>query len=528
VQGCKLDGIWPSPWQSGWPCGADGGGNLTDIDPQFVAETPVGNVEGTLSGDARLKLGSPVLNKGNNLLVPAGYTTDLDGNPRIAAAIVDLGAYELPTCANRVVHVTPSGAGLRDGSSWANASDSLQYALSVAIRTQCQVWVAKGTYRPSPIGDRQASFRLRNQLAVFGGFAGNETQLTQRNWIANPTILSGDIGVAGDDSDNSLHVVRADSVGIAAILDGFTIEKGRANLAAPAQDAYGAGVLMNSSSATLRNLVIRHNVADGFGGGLYKTGPGQPLLENISFESNSAGAKGGGMHSDNGNATLRRVTFTGNVANQDGGGLSAFSGDVSGSHLRLAGNTAGVNGGGLLYAALGKLTNVELSGNYAGARGGGVYTQGTLTLTNASIAGNRASTGNGGVRQAGGSLLLQNSFVWNNREAGTTGSAGASIGQAGGTTVRYSMLQGCKPSGAWNGACGSDGGWNLPDANPLMVAPLGPTLAPSGAGDHRLQAASPLRNKGDNSALPADVTSDLGGLPRIVGGLVDHGAHEVQ
>lgn len=529
VQGCKPDGIWTGEvWEAGHACGLDGGGNLSDVNPQFELDT-FGNVLGSVVGDAHLKLGSPAINKGNNALLPPGYTRDLDGNPRIAYTTVDLGAYEQAMCpAGRVMHVTTTGAGLRDGSSWANAADSLQYALSMSLRAQCQVWVAKGTYTPTSVVDRHASFRLKNLLAVYGGFAGTETSLAQRNWSANETILSGEIGVAGDTADNSLHVVRGDSVAASAVLDGFTIRHGRANLAAPTQDAYGAGVLLNSSSATLRNLVIRDNSADGFGGGLYKTGPGQPLLENIRFESNSAGAKGGGMHSDNGNATLRRVSFTGNLAGQDGGGLSAFSGDVSGSQLRFAGNTAGIHGGGLLYAATGKLTNVEISGNYAGARGGGVYTQGTLTLTNAGLAGNRAGTSQGGLRQAGGSLLLQNSYVWNNREAGFTGSTSANIGQVGGTTVRHSMLQGCKPVGTWNSTCGIDAGFNLPDANPLLLAPLPPASAPSVAGDHRLQVASPLRNKGDNAALPSDVTSDLLGLPRIVGGVVDHGPHEVQ
>lgn len=532
VQGCKPGGVWTGDaWTAGAACGIDGGGNLSDTDPNFVAATPVGDPTGSLVGDAHLQLGSPALNQGNNLLLPAGATTDLDGHPRIAAVDVDLGAYELATCpAGRVLHVTTTGAGLRDGSSWANATDDLSYALGVALRAQCQVWVAKGSYRPAKFGDRTASFRLKNLLAVYGGFVGTETQLAQRDWVANPTILTGDIGIAGDTGDNSLHVVRADLVSASAVLDGFTIRDGRAQPLAAPQDGYGAGVLMNSSSATLRNLVIRDNSADGFGGGLYKTGPGQPLLENVRFEANSAGTKGGGLHTDNGNLTLRKASFVANLAGQDGGGLSAWSGDVNGSQLRIVGNSAGLYGGGLLFAAQGKLTNVEIAGNYAGARGGGAQVQGTLalTLTNASVTGNRAGTANGGLRQSGGTLLLQNSFLWNNREAGVTGSASANLGQSGATSVRYSMLQGCKPAGTWNANCGTDGGFNLADANPLLIAPLAPTLAPGTAGDHRLQAASPLRNKGDNGALPGEVTSDLAGLPRIVGGVVDHGAYEVQ
>jgi predicted outer membrane repeat protein len=47
-----------------------------------------------VSYDYHLQATSPCIDGGNNSLVPAGATTDLDGNPRIAGAAVDMGAYE--------------------------------------------------------------------------------------------------------------------------------------------------------------------------------------------------------------------------------------------------------------------------------------------------------------------------------------------------------------------------------------------------------------------------------------------------
>jgi hypothetical protein len=48
----------------------------------------------TTSGDYHLQLNSPCINKGNNLIIPAGITNDRDGNSRIISDTVDLGAFE--------------------------------------------------------------------------------------------------------------------------------------------------------------------------------------------------------------------------------------------------------------------------------------------------------------------------------------------------------------------------------------------------------------------------------------------------
>src|SRR5690606_38607828 len=75
--------------------------------------------------------------------------------------------------------------------------------------------------------------------------------------------------------------------------------------------------------------------------------------------------------------------------------------------------------------------------------------------------------------------------------------------------VTYSDIQ-----GGWVGP----GDGNI-DADPLWLDPA--------AGDFRLGAASPCINAGDNSAVPAGITTDLAGLPRFVG-IVDMGAYEYQ
>jgi predicted outer membrane repeat protein len=72
-----------------------GMGNIDD-NPLFVEPDGVDNVIGTEDEQLRLLRGSPCLDAGENSAVPPSAVTDLDGHPRIANGIVDMGAYEGP------------------------------------------------------------------------------------------------------------------------------------------------------------------------------------------------------------------------------------------------------------------------------------------------------------------------------------------------------------------------------------------------------------------------------------------------
>ena len=136
---------------------------------------------------------------------------------------------------SQILYAIPGADG--DCLSWETACD-LQTAIESAAYGS-QVHAAEGTYFPSLTGDRFISFTMKIGVAIYGGFPPGGGAWDSRDWQANPSILSGDIGVIGEPSDNSYHVVKGSSVNSEAILDGFTITGGFADSTAPYDSGAG-------------------------------------------------------------------------------------------------------------------------------------------------------------------------------------------------------------------------------------------------------------------------------------------------
>ena len=106
-----------------------------------------------------------------------------------------------------IIFVDKDASGAFDGTSWTNAYKILQNALDAAVSGD-QVWVAEGAYYPDAgqnhiNNDRTETFQLINGVAIYGGFAGTETLLSQRDPAANLTILSGDIDKEDTDTNGN-------------------------------------------------------------------------------------------------------------------------------------------------------------------------------------------------------------------------------------------------------------------------------------------------------------------------------------
>ena len=318
-----------------------------------------------------------------------------------------------PASAAGVIYVDRTASGTNNGTSWANAYKSLQKALSVAGSGD-QIWVAKGIYKPTNLTNRTASFDLKNDVRVYGGFAGTETALSQRNPAANLTILSGEIGSTSDPTDNSYHVVRALGLNGTAVLDGFTIRAGYANRPL-VPDNRGGGLYNENGSPTLRNLTFRNNHAN-FGGGLFNEGSSEPVLRRILFAGNTA-FNGGGMNNNNGAAPkLRDVSFEGNTATSYGGGMHNYLSDPSLTNVAFSGNTTAGYGGAIYNSASDPtLTNVTAYNNSASYGGGMSNDSSNPKLKHVTFSGNSAMTNGGGMYNIGATLpTVENSVFWNN------------------------------------------------------------------------------------------------------------------
>lgn len=125
-------------------------------------------------------------------------------------------------------YVVPSGAGVRDGSSWENAWGSLEEALQSGKRKIAARW---GTYRV----ERELIVPVGVELK--GGYA---TDGTLQPGGAEQTVLLG----AG----------RSRVIRVRGVLDGFTVCDGRVT----GDD--GGGIYVENGG-TVRNCIVRNNIA---------------------------------------------------------------------------------------------------------------------------------------------------------------------------------------------------------------------------------------------------------------------------
>jgi predicted outer membrane repeat protein len=489
----------------------------------------------------------------------------------------------------QVRFVTTAGTGDLSGSSWANSSNDLQSMINASAMGE-QVWVAAGVYKPNRIEhdfgtimvpNRYIAFKLKDAVELYGGFTGNETLITQRNFAANKTILSGDI----DNNDvvlngittsvigtNAIHVIISSGTSASTAVDGFYITGGYTangfNLTVNGvlmDSNLGSGIANNASSPTISNCVFTGIEGEGAGGGIsnnnsapsitnctfsnslvYKSGTGilnnssSPIISNCTFSNNIAGTYGGGIYNAASSPVITSCTFTGNTANSFGGAIfnTSFPCSPVITNCTFTSNTAYY--GGAVYnfsTASADFKNCSFTNNSSSNDGGDIYNNAAgaaFNILNCVFLNNHANANTG----YGGGIYTSNSL--NNSGAvsctfyGNTAFDGPSINSTAGIFKVYnSVVWGAATGGSYDfknsiveGFTGGSNG-NL-DGTSITAAQL---FTNASGGDLTLSTTSPAINAGSNTLYTAAggnllTDKDLANNARLVNTTLDMGSYE--
>jgi len=183
----------------------------------------------------------------------------------------------LSTMAQTVIYVDDDATGKEDGTSWKDAYTDLNDALSKPSKDStyigAHIWIAEGFYTRT---DKTESFEVNDDVLLFGGFAGTESSIDERDIESHPTIISGDVDwndTGAPSSSNSSMLYNSANVfkvlsTTRALFDGLIIER------AYSTTETGGGIyVVNSSLENLQisNCIIRENVSDSKAGVMFHT-----------------------------------------------------------------------------------------------------------------------------------------------------------------------------------------------------------------------------------------------------------------
>ena len=397
-------------------------------------------------------------------------------------------------------YVDRNATGTNVGTSWTNAYTTLQDAIDTSSAGD-EIWVAQGTYIPNVIPQfqytstdiRNKTFAISKNIGIYGGFDGTETARSERDYVSNVTILSGDLGTVGTVSDNSYHVIMTANLNSTAVIDGFTIQDGNAN------------------GGNVTNQYGGRNFARELGGGI-ASNVSSPTLSNLIVKNNRA-KNGAGISNRVSSSKLINLIVVNNIATQNGGGVA-----------NIATGTP-------------RLYNCVFEGNLADDYGGGIFSENSPSIINCSFYDNKATTtskGGGAIfGKNSGTTTVSNCIFWGNKLGSSTTNVKSDIRNGTGhtTTIGYSIVQ-------LDSSSYTSGNTNALNSASNMIYNQNPLFINSSNSDGadgiwrtkddglRLKITSPAVDVGLNSSISA-YSTDVLGTTRTVNTTVNMGAHEL-
>lgn len=496
--------------------------NITETEATvtIAANAPVANYD-----IAYVKRGEPIANAtivnglangGSTVINGLTKSTQYDIYLRKNCGTGNVSGWSLPKKmrSNGVIFVSKNATGNNDGSSWINAYTNIREAL-VNSNHNAVIWVAKGVYTPDT-SNRNIAFTIaKHNLKIYGGFAGNETQLNQRNFKTNVTIASGDLQ-ANDQNQNALYLNVANTTrndnshrvftiaGENALIDGFTISDGQNQLTYQ----HGAAIykIKSVKKLTVKNCIVKNNLSRYGGAGIaadfdiHNTGKSRGTLhiENCEFTNNMA-RYGTAIYSlTRANSYVDAIVinslFNNNHADAYSTTEKGFAG--SSSWFRNIGSNADFN--------------IELINNtYVNNLDLG---EGNANLNNY----NRSTVGVSKNATDATSVInakIANCIFWNNKAVSNVTAPSVThlyLTQPNGIEILNSIDE---DNFSYAGITTSTNNSNV---NPLFVS----------ATNFSLRAISPAIDSGDNTQIPNTIIADLAGNNRIYNSIIDIGAYE--
>jgi hypothetical protein len=415
------------------------------------------------------------------------------------------------------LYVNKNATGANDGLTWADAFTDLQSALADVFAGE-EIWITSGTYKPHASNRGVYYVINKENMKIYGGFSGTETQLSERVLGANETILSADLqendanisDFLGNysnttrNADNSYRVVNILDTGNNLLLDGLTISDAHNNASATSR---GAAIAKNKSVSqlTLRNCIIKDNLGRNDNAGLVAefelnntSGTrGELIIENCKFINNMSRWASGIYSFVRGNTnvdiTVANTLFDGNIAaDLNTTSATGLSGSASWFRVVTNGSNVTLNLSNNTYVNNQDLGTAQSLNNFSRATAGISKGAGITSVFNATV---------------------NNCIFWNNTSAG--GVTARSITDLYKSPANSLIIN------------NSIDPLNFNDdsiSSTVSISSADPLFQNASTGDFTLNYNSPAKDTGGNTyAIGA---MDLNGNPRIFNTIVDMGAFE--
>ena len=345
---------------------------VSSIANQFnVADIGLGALQdnGGTTMTRNIEAGSVLINAGDTTAA-AALPTDANGNDRIVAGTVDIGATEFALVVTTAADVVADDGvlSLREAIAFANAgadADIITFDASLAGQTIVLGGTELSLIQDVTIdgdvdGDGKADITISgNNASRIFAITGAATDAELRS-----LTLSNGCG-------NSYRggAVRADGISTLTISD-CTIND--------SYDKQGGGGGLDASNTTLvmTNSLIAGNQSSIWGGGIHLSGVDATII-NSTIDGNRSGLRGGGVYAVSSTLDLINSTVTDNSAN-------------------IGNSQVNVGGGLFLYAVTSNLVNTVVAGNIE-SQGAQNDVSGTISSATHSVFSTDVSGVTGGV-----------------------------------------------------------------------------------------------------------------------------------